>query len=435
MVLEVYNPYSIVQLSEVLQEFTIRRGEQSIYHGRAVVNNLVNTGLMLIVSVALLDPWSDLIGTSSSTVLLRQEAESFISDWSSSNKIRSGYQLAVSEIQSLFSDLSRWLEQLDLASDDPDLPQKNRLSNDLFFALLEPIASEAQRLLHQFEKEASDVSNEEVPQHKAYAQKCVHPLIMRAPFPFRAFSKPLGYAGDYEMVNMMVRDPREGPSTYAELINTLYLSTAPAQAHRNRIELLLDLLVEAAELAKRNNKQLRVLNIGCGPALELQQFFELQEIPTDAYFNLVDFSRETLDYTEQRLKNAFATADAQPEIQFTHMSVHSLLKQASPNAQPSHVEPYGLIYCAGLFDYLSDRVCSRLLRLFHHWADSQTGVIVATNVHPNNSALYLMEHILEWFLVYRDEEAMSALANGLDPKVVYSDDTGVNVFLKIRRRG
>ena len=55
VVLEVYNPYSIVQLSEVLQELTIRRGEDIIYQGRAVVSNLVNTGLMLIVSVTLVD--------------------------------------------------------------------------------------------------------------------------------------------------------------------------------------------------------------------------------------------------------------------------------------------------------------------------------------------------------------------------------------------
>jgi len=406
VVLEVYNPYSIVQLSEVLRDLTIRRGDQKIYHGRGVVNNLVNTGLMLIVSVALLDPWSDLIGVSASKGLLRKEAERFVSDWSSSNTIQSGYQLIVGEIQSLFSDLSRWLEQLDITRRHPGLQRDKRLSDDLFSELLEPIATAARRIMQDFESEAARISAEEVTQHKAYVQKCVHPLIMRAPFPFRAFSKPLGYAGDYEMVNMMLRDPREGPSTYAELVNTLYLSAGPAQAHRNRIDLLLALLVEATERARRSDAPLRVLNIGCGPAMELQRFFALHQVPGSTFFNL-----------------------------YTHMSVHSLLKQASPNATPAQDGPYGLIYCAGLFDYLSDRVCTRLLRLFHQWADPGTGVVVATNVHPRNSALYLMEHILEWFLVYRDEAAMSALAKDLEPKVVYSDETGMNVFLKIERHG
>ena len=56
VVFEVYNPYSVVQLSEVLSDLTIRRGDEPIYQGRAIVSNLVNTGLMLIVSARFIDP-------------------------------------------------------------------------------------------------------------------------------------------------------------------------------------------------------------------------------------------------------------------------------------------------------------------------------------------------------------------------------------------
>ena len=47
-VFEVYNPYSIVQLSEVLSGFRIMMNERMIYSGRAIIANLVNTGIMLI---------------------------------------------------------------------------------------------------------------------------------------------------------------------------------------------------------------------------------------------------------------------------------------------------------------------------------------------------------------------------------------------------
>jgi len=63
-VFEVYNPYSIVQASEVLTDLRIRRGERQIYKGSAVVSNLISTGLMLIVSASLNDPWSDLVDLS-----------------------------------------------------------------------------------------------------------------------------------------------------------------------------------------------------------------------------------------------------------------------------------------------------------------------------------------------------------------------------------
>ena len=43
LVMEVYNPYSIVQVSEVLSELSIRSGERSIYKGKAVVVSLLST--------------------------------------------------------------------------------------------------------------------------------------------------------------------------------------------------------------------------------------------------------------------------------------------------------------------------------------------------------------------------------------------------------
>ena len=59
-VFEVYNPFSLIQLSEVLQEISVMRGERVIYRGRGVVTSLVATGLMVIASVTLIDSWSNL---------------------------------------------------------------------------------------------------------------------------------------------------------------------------------------------------------------------------------------------------------------------------------------------------------------------------------------------------------------------------------------
>ncbi len=47
-VFEVYNPYSILQLSEVLSDFRITIGERIVYAGRAVVSKLVNASIMVI---------------------------------------------------------------------------------------------------------------------------------------------------------------------------------------------------------------------------------------------------------------------------------------------------------------------------------------------------------------------------------------------------
>ncbi|PMY01602.1 SAM-dependent methyltransferase, partial [Pseudomonas sp. GW460-13] len=88
------------------------------------------------------------------------------------------------------------------------------------------------------------------PVHRTYAQSALHPLLLRAPFVYRTFTKPLGYAGDYEMVNQILNDPQQGPTTYFQIVNTAFLKAAVATAHRNRIELLIDFLTRQADRAR-----------------------------------------------------------------------------------------------------------------------------------------------------------------------------------------
>ena len=57
VVFEVYNPYSIVQLSEVLTDFRMIMNDRMVYSGRAVVSNLLNTGILLVCEATLEDEW------------------------------------------------------------------------------------------------------------------------------------------------------------------------------------------------------------------------------------------------------------------------------------------------------------------------------------------------------------------------------------------
>ena len=81
-----------------------------------------------------------------------------------------------------------------------------------------------------FEEEARRIEEPDVPIHRAFAQQEIHPLTLCSPFVHRTYTKPLGYAGDYEMVNMILRDPVDGANTYARLINHLYLRFGPLVA-------------------------------------------------------------------------------------------------------------------------------------------------------------------------------------------------------------
>jgi len=431
VVFEVYNPYSIVQLSEVLRDVRIIRGERTIYSGRAVVSSIVATGVMLIVSATLVDPWSDLAGAVPGRALT-DEVRGFVRDWEASYRIRPTYQLAVGGIAGFFAELNRWLNHMETTGgpgDSPPLQQEFALSVEA--GLTEKLAT----LFGTFEAEASQVGPDEVVNHKAFARRQMHPLMLVAPFIYRTFAKPLGYAGDYEMVNMIVREPLAGPNTYARILNAAILRSKGAQAHRNRIDRLVQYLKGEAQRMSGSRRRMCVLNVGCGPAVEVQRFLRTEPLSDSCEIHLMDFNSETLDYTRGRLAEAAREGGRNAAILYHHKSVNELLKEASREALGRESEPFvsaDLVYCAGLFDYLSDRICRRLLQLFSSWT-RPGGLVVATNVHPNNDVRFFMEHVLEWNLIYRDEKQMLELGPEGGLKSVTVDATGANVLLEIRK--
>src|ERR1043166_7485574 len=113
---EVYNPYSILQLSELLQEFKIVVNDRLIYSGRATVSNLVNTGVMLVCEATLDDAWLDvdLFALVTEPKKLEEDFLNFTTEWEKNNAILSDYKVVLADMQNYFVDLQRWLEQVEL---------------------------------------------------------------------------------------------------------------------------------------------------------------------------------------------------------------------------------------------------------------------------------------------------------------------------------
>ncbi|MBY0577751.1 MAG: class I SAM-dependent methyltransferase [Burkholderiales bacterium] len=425
LVMEVYNPYSIVQVSEVLVEFTVRFGAKIAYLGKAVVISLVNTGLTAIVSVTLIDEWRELDDVVVEPGTVGAEARAFVEDWTKRFKIRRDYQIVVNEMRAYLSDVSRWIEQVDLSESLPRVDGQIRM--DVFYELSAPLMHKTKFYLDMLEGEASQVDAEEAPSHRSFAQTALHPLLLRAPFVFRTYTKPLGYAGDYQMVNQILDDPRQGPSTYFQMVNTAFLQAAVATAHRNRIDILVDFLQRMADAARQAGRPFRILNIGCGPAIEIQRFLQNYAHPEFLAFELVDFSEETLDWTRNKLSSIMKQVGKPVAIHYAHDSVHKLLKRRIDPLSDSARE-FDAVYCAGLFDYLSDKVCARLMAYFAA-RTRHGGTLLVTNVHSSNPEKFGMEHLLDWYLIYRDEAKMTTLLpqQSIAPNI-FVDATGVNVF-------
>lgn len=428
--MEVYNPYSIVQVSEVLGDLVVRSSDKPVYRGRGVVMSMVNTGLMALVSVALVGDWSDLNVVRGDPQHAGQEAQRFIDDWDERFNIRRDYQVVISEARAFLAETSRWADQADISE---SLPRDNdgRLRDDVFYEIAAPILKKSRAFFDRIEDEAPSIPTDHVVTHRAFAQSALHPLLLRAPFVYRTFAKPLGYAGDYEMVNQILGDPRQGHNSYFQMVNTLFLKAGVAEAHRNRIEILYDYLEKLAEQAIKEKRPLRVLNVGCGPAVEIQRFIATHHDPSLLAFTLVDFSEETLNYTRGKLDEAAKVGGKSSSISFVHESVHDLLKRVTRRSNIEQ-ENYDYIYCAGLFDYLSDKVCARLIEYFVQRLNTG-GRILVTNVHTSNPERNSMEHLLEWHLIYRnDQQLESVLPKNRHSLKMFADKTGVNVFAEFQ---
>jgi extracellular factor (EF) 3-hydroxypalmitic acid methyl ester biosynthesis protein len=428
LVMEVYNPYSIMQVSEVLSELTVRQGVKNVYVGKAVVISIVNTGLTAIASVTLIDEWRELSDVSISPTSVGAEVRAFVTDWTERFPIRRDYQVIVNEMRAFLSDVSRWVEQVDLSQSLPK--EDGRLREDFFDELAEPLIRQTKSYMSALEGETLMIEEALAPAHRSFAQAALHPLMLRAPFVFRTYTKPLGYAGDYQMVKQILDDPRQGPSTYFQIVNAAFLKSAAAAAHRNRIDILVEFLERMAVAAREAGRPFRVLNIGCGPAIEIQRFLAHSPNLEWLSFELVDFSEETLAWTREQIESIIARSGKRVKVDYVQDSVHDLLKRRLDPAVAK--SKFDAVYCAGLFDYLSDKVCTRLLA---HFAarTGPGGTLLVTNVHSDNpEKLFVMGHLLEWYLIYRDEEKMNALLPAQSTaKKIFTDATGVNIFAEV----
>src|SRR6185369_17696930 len=129
---EVYNPYSILQLSEVLQDFRIIVNERLIYSGRATVSNLVNTGVMLVCEATLDDAWLDvdLFALVTEPKKLEEDFLNFTTEWEKNNAILSDYKVVLADMQNYFVDLQRWLEQGELGIRSSPAPDHRKIEQD-----------------------------------------------------------------------------------------------------------------------------------------------------------------------------------------------------------------------------------------------------------------------------------------------------------------
>jgi extracellular factor (EF) 3-hydroxypalmitic acid methyl ester biosynthesis protein len=422
-----------LRASEVLNNFKINSGNRVIYFGRAVVSNVIHTDTSLFCEAKLVSLGSEtafFLPPTESTSNLEQAYDVFFQNWQNHYRISAEFKVLVTDVQSYLTGVRHWLEGLEfgLKIHGDRQEQEHAILNVVAPRVIDAFNRQHER----FEEMIYALPPEPRMAHQDFVRKHWQKLFLGSPFAHRTFHKPNGYAGDYEMMNMIYRNQPEGGSLFEKLMHLLLVSQWPARSVRYRIAHLHENILNETARVARSGKTARIMNIGCGAAKEIQDFLKETQLSDSADFTLVDFNEETLLFAGGKLAEVKRQFSRRTPVQTRQMSVYELLKQSRLN-DPNR-EKFDLIYCAGLFDYLPPETCRALMGL---WYDSLLpgGLMLIANMNDSKPFRNFIEFILDWQLIYRDSREFISLvpAHCRETTRVVAEPTSVNLFLHVRK--
>jgi SAM-dependent methyltransferase len=227
------------------------------------------------------------------------------------------------------------------------------------------------------------------------------------------YTKPFGYPGDFSLIDLIYSFHVNENEMYRNW-DVFFQNQQGAIAVRNRKEYFLE---QCRKLVARNHGSKKVLILGSGPATDVNEFLSSYN-GNDISFDLVDFDQNAIDYSASKNK------EFEKIISYFRVNVLRF--------EPFKM--YDLIWSAGLFDYFKDKHFIYLIRKYFNYLNAG-GEFVIGNFSPKNPTKYLMEVLSDWYLNYRDREALLGIASEagfINGKVnIDAEALEVNLFLKI----
>jgi SAM-dependent methyltransferase len=282
--------------------------------------------------------------------------------------------------------------------------------------VIEPQVEELSLSLKNISEETTKLAYE-------FFRETVGPIIYTAPFAERSFKKPLGYAGDFDMMNMIYRNEPLGKTLIGKGLHQCLISMSGAKAVRNRAVYLRDKLV--SELKKK--KSIRSLSVASGPAMELQMLLKEDLNLEGCDLHLLDQDLSSLKYAQKTLHSINIDKQKKANFEFFNTNIRSVIAHGLPQSS------YDVIYSAGLFDYFNDSVARRAAEQL--FASLKTdGVLIIGNFDINNPSRLLMELALDWNLIYRTKDDLNRIFSSLGKhQKVETELENVNLFYVIHK--
>jgi extracellular factor (EF) 3-hydroxypalmitic acid methyl ester biosynthesis protein len=429
-----------VEVGTILSEIVVKFDEHEAYRGEARVSSVRREGGRGIVGASLVDTLmniEDVLHLRDVKAWAGSEGKNGLGLGEAAWRVpgQERFKALVAELRLLLEDGRAKLGELEaslpwhVAHGDQESPARD--------ALIERVRTEFSAEVVQRSNEIDTAfrlaGKSERDALREYSTRYLHELLMQSPWMYRARHKPLGYPGDYEIMNGLYGNHFAGQTLFAKGVNLAFVSTPAATAVRTRKD---QLKREIASVlgAWREDRPLRILSIAAGPAQEIYELLdEIHDLPAPVEIVLFDQDKRALSFSYRRLQRV-VNAKWKDRVSLLHLhdSIRHLLRGAAVFAGHG---AFDLVYSCGLFDYLQMPSGVSLCRSLYSLV-APGGRLYVGNMVPSCPSRWVMELHLDWFLVYRERSQMLELGHMAAPGApaeIVEEPTHVNPFLMLRK--
>jgi extracellular factor (EF) 3-hydroxypalmitic acid methyl ester biosynthesis protein len=352
--------------------------------------------------------------------------------------IKSEFKVLVADLNTLFQDLKHKLicEEAKIAECATSEILKRRMEEHAVNLAVALYTDDFRSMYRRFKELTSSMVEDEAALHRRYFRANFLSFVTGTPFMNRAYSKPLGYAGDYGLMVMFYEYEDIGETLFDKFLHRYACNEPAAVANKNRVELLSEMLSGIyASACGAGAPSFKVSSIACGPAKEIELFIRglpgHQQVPLETV--LLDQDPRAIEYAQRQIRLA---VDRQRDVRSTFLTEDAVLGLIRGREFAGYIDNSDVIISAGLFDYLSDRIATKLIgALFKRLKPG--GTLLIGNVSDKNPDQFTMDYYMDWHLILRNEETMQAIVPsevmalaGVQVEVV-SEPLGLNLFLKV----
>jgi extracellular factor (EF) 3-hydroxypalmitic acid methyl ester biosynthesis protein len=419
----------LLLVGDRLPSLRIELSAREVFSGSATVRRIVEVDDGVVLGVEF-DGWGANLGVLYESSQRRSFADKFRSLQEQQTVVTPAYKSWVADLAAYLDGIKGFLDQEEAQLSGLDRWSREQARATYTSEVAPFVIERLNRARAELAEFVGELGDDEHGPYRTLYRRHVLPYLLCSPFMKRAFEKPLGYAGDYEMMNMLYRDHAEGESIFGRVLN-LYVTQEPAaRANINRIELLGTKIRVAIQ--RRHGQRARIASIGCGPAREISALLEQSpQLGPLLDIALVDQEAKVIEFGERTLAPLAARTGAR--VVFLGESVRRLLTAKTLSQSLGERD---LVYSAGLFDYLNRRSFAALLEALYE-SVVPGGELAVGNVASHNPTRWWMEYALDWYLLHRSSDELLQMGRMLSPTPVdlevEAEPLGVNLFLTIRK--